>query len=86
MTTVDILFAYTTPPTDSIASAVAGIKDVYGIRGIRFDSAARTVRIEYDATRLTAAAVAKLVLQTGLDVNAELPLIPPSPPEPVPAA
>jgi hypothetical protein len=86
MTTVEILFSYTTPPTENAVFALAGAKEVYGIRSLNFDRAARTVRIEYDATRLTAAAVTKLVLQAGIDIAAELPLIPPQPaPEPVPA-
>lgn len=86
MTTVEILFSYTTPPTEHAVSALANAKDVYGIRKLCFDSTARTLRIEYDATRLTPAAVLKLVLQAGLEVAAELPLIPPQPePEPAPA-
>jgi hypothetical protein len=87
MTTVEILFSYTTPPTENVVFALAGAKDVYGIRSLRFDRAARTLRIEFDATRLTAAAVTKLVLQAGLDIAAELPLIPPSAEkEPAPAS
>jgi hypothetical protein len=86
MTTVEILFSYTTPPTELAVSALAGAKEVYGIRSLSFDRAARTLRIEYDATRLTAAAVTKLILQAGIDIAAELPLIPPQPvPEPAPA-
>ena len=87
MTQVEILFSYTTPPAESAVMALASAKEVYGIRRLCFDHAARTLRIEYDATRLTAAAVTKLVLQAGLDINAELPLIPPQPAaEPAPAA
>jgi hypothetical protein len=91
MTTVDILFSYTTPPTEQAVSALAGAKDVYGIRRLSFDRAARTLRVEYDATRLTAAAVTNLVRQAGLEIAAELPLIPPQPapgpvPEPAPAS
>ena len=91
MTTVDILFSYTTTPTEKAVSALAGAKDVYGIRRLSFDCAAHTLRIEYDATRLTAAAVANLVRQAGLEIVAELPLIPPQPapepaPEPAPAS
>jgi hypothetical protein len=87
MTTVEILFSYTTPPIDEAVSALASIKDVYGIRRLSFDRTARTLRIEYDATRLTASAVTNLVLQAGLEIVAELPLIPPQPaPEPVPAS
>jgi hypothetical protein len=87
MTTVEILFSYTAPPTESAVSALASIKDVYGIRRLSFDRANRTLRIEYDATRLNVAAVTRLVLQAGLEIAAELPLIqPPAAPEPVPVA
>jgi hypothetical protein len=87
MTTVEILYSYTTPPTEEAVFALSNTKDVYGIRRLIFDRAARTLRIEYDATRLTAAAVTKLVLQAGLEIAAELPMIPPQPePEPTPAA
>ena len=71
MTTVEILFSYTTPPTESVALALAATKDVYGIRRLSFDHAARTLRMEYDATRLSAADVNQLVRQAGLEVAAE---------------
>lgn len=86
MTTVDILFRYATPPTEAVSFALANAREVYGIRRLTFDRDERTLRIEYDATRLTAAAVARMVRQAGLDIEAELPLIPPQPaPEPAPA-
>jgi hypothetical protein len=87
MTTVEILYRYSVSPTEHVTLALAGIKDVYGIRRLRFDRNERTLRIEYDATRLTAAAVTKLVRQAGLEVAEELPLILPQPaPESAPAA
>jgi len=91
MTTVEILYSYTTQPTEQAVFALASTKDVYGIRRLAFDRAARTLRVEYDATRLTAAAVTKLLLQAGLEIAAELPMIPPQPPpqpepEPAPAS
>lgn len=84
MSTVEILYRYTTPPSESVAFAVAGIRDVYGIRRVTFDTAAQTLRIEFDATRLTAFSVTRLVRMAGLEVAEELPLIPP-PAEPAPA-
>ena len=54
------------------------------IRALRFDSAVRTLRVEFDATRLNAATVTKLIRMTGLDVAEELSLIPRQP-EPVAA-
>lgn len=87
MTNVDILFRYNTPPSEVVVQALADAREVYGIRRLLFDRSAHTLRIEYDATRLNAAAVAKLVRQAGLDIEEELSLVPPQPaPEPAPAA
>lgn len=85
MTQVDILFRYATPPTEAAIFALGKLREVYGIRRLLFDRAARTVRVEYDATRLDAATVAQLVRQAGLDIEEQLPLIPPQPPAPEPA-
>ena len=87
MTTVDILFRYATPPSEAVASALANAREVYGIRRLAFDQQAKTLLVEYDATRLGPAAVASLVRQAGLDIEEEVSLIPPQPaPEPAPAA
>jgi len=87
MTTVEILYRYSAPPSDSVSTALAGVRDVYGIRQLRFDRAAATLRVEYDATRLSAAAVTRLVRQAGLDVSLESSeLGPPNPPQIAPAA
>jgi hypothetical protein len=52
-----------------------------------FDEAARTVRVEYDATRLTEPIVHGLLRRSGLDVVERVSLIPPQPePEPQAAA
>jgi len=82
MTTVEILFSYTTPPTESVALALANTKDVYGIRRLSFDRTASTLRVEYDATRLNAADVIQLVRQAGLEIAAETAALP----QPVPVA
>ena len=68
MTTVEILLSYATPPTESVTIALASTRDVYGIRRLSFDHAARTLRVEYDATRLNAASVTRLVRQAGLEI------------------
>jgi hypothetical protein len=82
MTTVEIHYHYATPPTEQVAMALARARDVYGIRHLSFDRNARTVRIEYDATRLNAAVVTRLVREAGLEIAEEPPLIPPPAPEP----
>jgi hypothetical protein len=86
MTTVDILFRYAAPPTEPQVFALANARDVYGIRRISFDHAARTVRVEFDATRLNAAMVTQLIRRAGVQITEELALIPPPAPEPAPAA
>jgi hypothetical protein len=86
MTTVEILFRCAAPPTERVSLALASIKDVYGIRRLSFDEAARTLRVEYDATRLDPAAVAKLVRQAGLEIAPETSAAAPQIPPPSPAA
>jgi hypothetical protein len=85
MTTVEILYRYAAPPTEQVALALARARDVYGIRRLSFDRNASTVRVEYDATRLNAAAVTKLVRNAGLEIVEEPLLIPPPAPQPPPA-
>jgi len=75
MTLVEILFRYTAPPTEAETRALANTREVYGIHRLTFDRAVRTLRVEYDATRLNAAAIEKLVRQAGLEIIAEPPLI-----------
>jgi hypothetical protein len=86
MTNVDIVLRYALPPSESVTFALAKTRDVYGIRRLCFDRDALTLRVEYDATRLNAAAVTKLVRNAGLQVIEEVPLtLPAPPPTPAPA-
>ncbi len=85
MTTVEVLYRYAAPPTEQVALALARMREVYGIRRLELDPRATTVRVEYDATRLNASTVSKLLMNAGLQLAEELPLIPPPAPEPEPA-
>jgi hypothetical protein len=87
MTTTDILYRYGASPTEAVTFALGNVSEVYGIRRMRFDRTARTLRVEYDATRLNAPTVTTLVRQAGLDIVEILPLAAPaaSPPEAAPA-
>jgi hypothetical protein len=73
MTTVDLLYRYSTPPTEAVTFALAGTRDVYGIRRIQMDAAARTLLVEFDATRLNIATVTNILRRTGLDIVEEQP-------------
>ena len=46
--------------------ALGQMSDVYGIRRVRFDEEERTIRVEYDATRLNESTVEKVVAQRRL--------------------
>jgi hypothetical protein len=76
MTTVDIAFRYGRPPDELAIRAVNSVREVYGIRRIRFDETAREVRVEYDATRLNGAIVEQLLRRAGLDLVETIALIP----------
>jgi len=86
MTNVDILFRYATQPSEAVLFALGAARDVYGVRQLSFDREAKTVRVEYDATRLNAGVIAGLLRRAGMEIVEELPLIPPPAPEPAPAA
>ena len=87
MTQLDVMYRYGTAPNEAVVVALGRVRDVYGIRHLAVDEAARTVRVEYDATRLTEPIVTSLLRRSGLDLVGRVSLIPPQPePEPVPAA
>ena len=86
MTTVDIVLRYATAPTEAVTFALANMREVYGIRRLRFDREVQTLRVEYDATRLNASAVIQLVRSAGLQVAEDVQVaLPPPSPEPAPA-
>jgi hypothetical protein len=84
MTQLEVLFRYEGHPTETTMFALGNLREVYGIRHLRLDEEWKTVRVEYDATRLTSPTVLQLLRGTGLAVVEELPLIPPQ--EAAPAA
>jgi hypothetical protein len=85
MTQLDVLYRYGAPPTEAATLAIAKIREVYGVRRIDFREAEKTVRIEYDATRLTEPVIHQLLRRAGLDIVETVPMIAPPPPEPEPA-
>lgn len=75
MTSVDVVFKYVYAPTEGVMRAMDNVREVYGIRRLRFNDAERTVRVEYDATRLNQDSVAALLRRTGLELGEKLQLI-----------
>jgi len=69
MTALDVVFRYGTAPGEAGIRASASLRDVYGIRRIRFDHKERTIRVEYDASRLSEETVAGLLRRAGIDLT-----------------
>lgn len=74
MTYLDVVFRYGAVPGENELRAIDSMREVYGIRSVRFNEKERTVRVEFDASRLKAEAVAKLLRQAGVDVGEQLAL------------
>jgi hypothetical protein len=85
MTQLDVMYRYSATPSEAAMMALGRIREVYGIRSLAFDQAAKTVRVEYDATRLTEPIVHGLLRRSGLDVVERVALVHPAP-VPAPAA
>jgi hypothetical protein len=69
MTYLDVVFSYGSQPGEKEMRAIDSMREVYGIRRVRFNEKDRTVRVEFDASRMKQDAVAKLLRQAGIDVQ-----------------
>ena len=69
MTYLDVVFNYVSPPGERELQAIDSMREVYGIRRVLFNEKERTVRVEFDASRLKQDAVAKMLRQAGIDVR-----------------
>ena len=76
MTQLDVLYRYEGHPTEQAMVALGNIREVYGIRRIQVDEELKTIRVEYDATRLTHPIVLQLLRRCGITIVEEVPLIP----------
>ncbi len=74
MTAVEVAFRYGSTPGPMEMRAVDSLRDVYGIRRIMFSEKEKTVRVEYDATRLREDVVAALLRRAGIDLREKLAL------------
>jgi hypothetical protein len=69
MTYLDVVFNYVSLPGERELQAIDNMREVYGIRRVHFNGKDKTVRIEFDASRLKQDAVAKLLRSAGIDVR-----------------
>ncbi len=59
--------------------ALAQVRKVYGIRHLQVNEAEKTVRVEYDATRLTEPIVHQLLRRSGIEILERVSLLPTQP-------
>jgi len=69
MTYLDVAFHYEAIPGETELRAIDSMREVYGIRRVQFNEKDRTVRVEFDASRMKQDAVAKLLRQAGIDIR-----------------
>lgn len=86
MTQLDVLYRYGVPPTEAAALAIARTREVYGVRRVEFNETEKTVRVEYDATRLNEAMIHQLLRRAGLDIVEKMPMFTAPAEETVPVA
>jgi hypothetical protein len=74
MTYLEVVFRYGAAPGENALRAIDGMREVYGVRRVVFNDGERTVRVEFDASRLKAETVARLLRQAGVDARERLAL------------
>jgi hypothetical protein len=75
MMPLDVVFKFGLSPNAQVLRGLDTARDVYGIRKITFDEKERTLRVEYDGTRLHPDTVAALLRRAGLDLKERVVLV-----------
>jgi len=74
MTYLEAAFRYQNTPGEDELRALDSVREVYGIQRIQFDGKERVVRVLFDASRMKADAVARMLRQAGIDLGEQLAL------------
>ena len=72
MTYMEATYRYQNTPGENELRAIDSVREVYGIQRIQFNEKERTVRVLFDASRMKAEAVVRLLRQAGIDVREPL--------------
>ena len=71
-TYLEVAYRYQNTPGENELRAIDTVREVYGIQRIQFNEKESTVRVLFDASRMKAETVAKLLRQAGIDVREQL--------------
>jgi hypothetical protein len=85
-TNLDVLYRYELHPTEAAMVALGKARGVYGIRKIVLDEKNKTMRVEFDFTRLNRDVVTELLRSAGIDIVETLPVTTLPAPQAEPAA
>jgi hypothetical protein len=72
MTQLEVAYRYGAPPDEATMRAIDGVREVYGIRKVRFAEAEQVVRVEFDASRFKEPVIAGLLRRAGMDLREKL--------------
>lgn len=75
MTYLDVAYRYGLTPGEREMRAIDGMREVYGVLRVRFDEKEKTVRVQFDASRMKEDGVARLLRLAGIDVLEKLALV-----------
>ncbi|HSY66564.1 MAG TPA: hypothetical protein VK829_18385 [Terriglobales bacterium] len=71
MTQMEVAYRYGVNPGSAEMRALGSVREVYGIRRMRFEKG-QIIRVEFDGSRLNEPAVASLLREAGLDLEEKL--------------
>jgi hypothetical protein len=72
MTFLEVVFNYEPPFGEHELTALNSVRDVYGIRLVRFNQERNAVIVEYDASRLTKSDIEFMLRNAGIRLQSPL--------------
>jgi len=69
---MELAYRYGAVPGEAEMRALDNVREVYGIRRLRFDQDQRIIRVEYDASRMKEPVIAGLLRRAGIDITEKL--------------
>jgi dissimilatory sulfite reductase (desulfoviridin) alpha/beta subunit len=72
MTYLEAAYRYEGTPGENELRAIDSVREVYGIQRVHFNEREHTVRVLFDASRMKAPTVVKLLRQAGIDLGDQL--------------
>jgi hypothetical protein len=72
MTQLEVSYRYGSMPTEAAMRALDAVREVYGIRRLSLNEQARTLRVEFDASRMKEPVIAGLLRRAGIDLQERL--------------